>query len=438
MPNLKLILPENQSLDNSFEGDEESCQRLLTNTSNLLAAVGISAKRISSIKELHRAASSMFVAIFETIFRIRLKGITRNPRSKLAYAQNAQIVIDGLSDQIQMDLHHIRGKAILDGDMTALSNLVNIFERIISVINRENLSYSVFYSDDQLSITSSGSISTHESTFDYTTYCIGNNEKEDFKKKELKRENILGKIALERDIQLLSHIHDGSIVFKLQEINSKLDNATKRREFFQRWKKANFKSANTKVSNVCYSIKHNRMNSHKENYAQSFLLRKANEEDVLLRKAYEGFAKKLKEWKREELKVARDKTDNLKERKKTQLKSAAQLFHDHIQTLKKNEVICFDNNKDNSIIVINQKRLRLELTKYNKFVAKGIYSARNSNNHCNSNEKSEKKISKTTLNENIKYNIKSNHYLFSVLSHSTWESSLRDSGKFIEELEEWK
>lgn len=67
---------------------------VLASTNNLLAVVGISTKKVTSMGELTRVASSMFVAVFESLFRVRLEGIIRNPESREEYAHNAQRVID--------------------------------------------------------------------------------------------------------------------------------------------------------------------------------------------------------------------------------------------------------------------------------------------------------------------------------------------------------
>lgn len=125
------------------ENDEEDTAILLAETNKLLSAVGISAKKILSIEELARVASSMFVAVFESLFRFRVEGINRNPRSREDYAANAQHVINHVSEQIQMDLKHISGHAIVDGEFRALSNLVHIFVRILS-ITRFNLPAIIF------------------------------------------------------------------------------------------------------------------------------------------------------------------------------------------------------------------------------------------------------------------------------------------------------
>ena len=69
---------------------------VLSNTNSLLSVVGISTKKVTSMGELTRVASSMFVAVFESLFHVRLEGIIRNPQNKDEYAHNAQRVIDRL------------------------------------------------------------------------------------------------------------------------------------------------------------------------------------------------------------------------------------------------------------------------------------------------------------------------------------------------------
>jgi hypothetical protein len=122
-----------QSNISSQAADPDDSSVLLSNTNKLLSAVGISAKTILSTEELTRVASSMFVAVFESLFRIKIEGVVRNPQLKIDYETNAQLVVDSLSDQIQMDLKHITGQSIVNGDIRALSNLVHILVRIVSI-----------------------------------------------------------------------------------------------------------------------------------------------------------------------------------------------------------------------------------------------------------------------------------------------------------------
>jgi hypothetical protein len=112
---------------------DDDASVLLTNTNKLLSAVGISAKKIISTEELSRVASSLFVAVFESLFHQKIQGVIRNPQTKDDYERNAQLVIDSLSEQIQLDLKHITGRSIVCGDVRVLSNLVHILVRIVSL-----------------------------------------------------------------------------------------------------------------------------------------------------------------------------------------------------------------------------------------------------------------------------------------------------------------
>ena len=70
---------------------------LVDATNDLLREIGAFPKLITSFDELKTVASSMFVAIFENIFQVRLDGITRAPESYPDYVNNVQRVIDELS-----------------------------------------------------------------------------------------------------------------------------------------------------------------------------------------------------------------------------------------------------------------------------------------------------------------------------------------------------
>ncbi|GMH62589.1 hypothetical protein TrRE_jg10946, partial [Triparma retinervis] len=107
---------------------------ILANTNALLKSVGVAAKPISRFAELRKSASSMFVAIFEAMFQVRLKGIIRKPSQVKDYEHNAQAVIDALGSSIlNMDLSHISGSSIVKGDAHAIMNLVDIFVGISEV-----------------------------------------------------------------------------------------------------------------------------------------------------------------------------------------------------------------------------------------------------------------------------------------------------------------
>ena len=53
---------------------------VLERTNKLISAVGLQAKPIAEVAELKQCATSMFVAIFEAMFRVRVRGIVRVPK----------------------------------------------------------------------------------------------------------------------------------------------------------------------------------------------------------------------------------------------------------------------------------------------------------------------------------------------------------------------
>ncbi|GMH73208.1 hypothetical protein TrST_g7035 [Triparma strigata] len=121
-------------MKNSPQVSQHEESLILANTNALLKSVGVAAKPISRFAELRKSASSMFVAIFEAMFQVRLKGIIRKPSHVKDYEHNAQGVIDALGTSIlNMDLSHISGSSIVKGDAHAIMNLVDIFVGISEV-----------------------------------------------------------------------------------------------------------------------------------------------------------------------------------------------------------------------------------------------------------------------------------------------------------------
>jgi len=135
---------------------------LLWNVNTLLAAAGISAKKVKTIPELLRVSSSMFVAIFESIFKKRLENVIRGPRVKEDYVHNVQRVIDSLAEVIGMDMTHLTGRSVCKGDIRSLNNLVNLFLRICSITGQDSVTKST---TDVVGEGDIESISTRESTF---------------------------------------------------------------------------------------------------------------------------------------------------------------------------------------------------------------------------------------------------------------------------------
>lgn len=111
---------------------------LVHSTNKLLNLSGfVLTKEFSTVEEICRVSSSLFVAIFESLFNMEIGEINRQPRGFRDHAYNADLIVNGLSEYIEMDLSHITGEEIVDGSIGAISNLVHILLRIVTITNEE-------------------------------------------------------------------------------------------------------------------------------------------------------------------------------------------------------------------------------------------------------------------------------------------------------------
>lgn len=107
---------------------------LLRNTNKMLNNAGLvdTLNAVKSIEELQKVASSMFVAVYEARFHIRLEEIIRNPNNELDNIYNSNILLNHLQNRINMKLKHISGLSIAQGNLKALYNLVRIFLHLLN------------------------------------------------------------------------------------------------------------------------------------------------------------------------------------------------------------------------------------------------------------------------------------------------------------------
>ena len=305
---------------------------VLANTNSLLSIVGISAKKVTSIGELTRVASSMFVAVFESLFHVRLEGIIRNPQTKEEYAHNAQRVIDSLSERIQMDLQHITGDLIVRGDIGALSNLVHIFVRIVSMTSQESQGFSgmdIYLKGKKETRRNKrgddlgDSISTHESTFQFQLpgEFSGDN---DFLQMSADMRGGVG-------IGVNDFLKSSRIVFQQ---DAKLEAARKRRMQQQKLRENNTKLANKRRSEASIRALQKRWVDDTRRGEKAHQLRQQNEEHVMLRKMYRGLLKKMHEWKADENREVKRKEDEMKAEAKWHLQSLQSVFDDRLQMLR--------------------------------------------------------------------------------------------------------
>ena len=311
---------------------------ILEETNSLLLAVGISAKQISSIEELSRVASSMFVAIYESLFHIRLDDIIRNPQSKDEYVHNAQLVIDGLSEQIQMDLQHITGDSIANGDIRAISHLVNLLTRIVAITRETQVGISVSASEEHSPARASALADTRQlqSSLDsisvrvrYIIFCLGLififavqthdsafeslNENESLHRTNSSSDNENRKIrslkysqttpvrrstsASRVRSEMVDVVNKNALI---QSQRDKLVQAQRRREAHTSIRELESSSRNKRRADVSFRTQQKRWLEDEIRSEASHRLLKDSQHSVMLRKVYAGLLKQMRNWKNEE------------------------------------------------------------------------------------------------------------------------------------------
>eukprot|EP00596_Hydrurales_sp_CCMP1899_P007199 CAMPEP_0119038906 /NCGR_PEP_ID=MMETSP1177-20130426/8086_1 /TAXON_ID=2985 /ORGANISM="Ochromonas sp, Strain CCMP1899" /LENGTH=374 /DNA_ID=CAMNT_0007002075 /DNA_START=380 /DNA_END=1501 /DNA_ORIENTATION=- len=328
--------------------------------------------------ELTRVASSMFVAVFESLFHVRLEGIIRNPQNKDEYAHNAQRVIDSLSERIQMDLQHITGDLIVRGDRNALSNLVHIFVRIVSMTSRESLEFSgmdIHLKGDHIRPRHGSdlgdSLSTHESTFQNSFLNgppkPGNHVPMGGVLDELPSDNEnsmrdIREVSMSMSDQLLKvNNRDARRLFKSSqngfEQEERMEAARRRRATMQKIRENSSVTANKRRAEISNKALQRRWVEDTKRGNDAFHMRKENEEAVMLRKMYRGLLSKMHEWGSEEQNELRQKVTEMKNEASWHIKSLQALFEDRVTLLREQAA-----GKDDKVLS-EQRHMGMELKK---------------------------------------------------------------------------
>ena len=105
------------------------CEFVVRRTNTLLHDIGVNAQPFPSFDELRSHASSMFVAIFETVFDTRIPGIVRAPEIVPDYIRNAQLVIDAVARTIpgcEGILDSVTAEGVYNGDARQVQELLDV------------------------------------------------------------------------------------------------------------------------------------------------------------------------------------------------------------------------------------------------------------------------------------------------------------------------
>ena len=306
-------------------------ETLLSNTNSLLAAAGIDEKKIKTIGELTRVASSMFVAVFESLFHVKVEGIIRAPKTKEDYVANVQRVIDGLSTQIQMDLQHIKGDSIVEGDIRSLSNLIHIFIRIVAITGNQA------QSDEggghrAIDFVDVESISTHESTF-----AVGNQnaglgaglQNSNAMEAALSFSPAKVRKLCEKDARQLLLTTETQI-----KQNERTEAARFRRNNLLLARESRCETSNKRRDEVTKRVQQQRWLEDSDREANSYKLRQNHEEQTMLRQIYKGLLQKLHAWRRAERQEAKDNVTRMRDDAKKYIQSLQVLFEDRLKIIR--------------------------------------------------------------------------------------------------------
>lgn len=137
------VPPHDEEREEELEEDDagdsgDLYPHVLPRANTLLATVGVRSPPIQSLAELQQSASSMFVAVFEAIFQIRLREIIRRPQHRGDWVNNAEVVIGKLRtfplarDRLPAGMS---GEQIVAGDLRAIALLVDVFTSVADICN---------------------------------------------------------------------------------------------------------------------------------------------------------------------------------------------------------------------------------------------------------------------------------------------------------------
>jgi len=299
-----------------------------------LSAVGITTKKITSMMELTRVASSMFVAVFEALFHVRLEGIIRSPHTKEDYEINVQRVIDGLGEQINMNLQHIPGQAIVQGDLRALSNLVHIFVHFCPKIESDDKG-AAGEAPKQIAPGAGGSdldsISTKDSTFNERPLSApGGGRRNPSQENNMlaMSADMVQKLCEEDARQML--LSTEAQIFQ----DERLEEARRRREDRRFKMEKHLNAENRRKMAVTRNMQHKRWNEDAQREQSAYAQRQASEEHAMLRQIYTGLLNKLHTWRRSERQEARERVCRMRDEAKSHIQALQNLFEDRVSLLK--------------------------------------------------------------------------------------------------------
>lgn len=381
------------SIQSDMIDDEYSdSPSLLANTNKLLEWVNIMNKPILSLDELFRVSSSLFVAVFESLFRMQIPGVNRQPKLRNDYIHNAQLVVDHLSEQIQMDLKHITGNAIVDGDKRVLSNLVHILVRIVSITSQESLS-SIETSESMMKegVRGGGRDPRHKIDIRDIPYLKKkiqatqrSGEALPVRVPKAKGNGILGssykgyksykhsKLAASQD--RLHRLHTTAIqkAQKVFHLEDKMESARQRRERLRYMREAHYRKNNMIRAEKSMRAMNNRWMEDKKRESKAFVMRKNSMDDVMAQQVYRGLLRQLRSWRLEEQSELLEKMSKDEKEASLHLDSLKNFFDERIDMLREQQstIQHFEDTRGRDIAETRDELLRTVNSKSQQWEAK--------------------------------------------------------------------
>jgi hypothetical protein len=381
---------------------------------DLLRAVGIATKKIASMKELTRVASSMFVAVFEAMFHVRLDGIIRSPHSKEDYEVNVQHVIDGLGQQIALDLDYLSGKDIVDGDFRALSNLINIFvhfapkdEKAVGggVVGVAAAAAIAIADRDGGAGSDENSISTKESTFDERPQSAGPGGRTSSAENQM--------FAMPADQVQKKCIEDARQLLLSTEAqiyqSERQEAARRRRDDFNNRVEQRLQAENKRKMLVSRKMQQRKWDEEAQREEEAHAQRSASEEHIMLRRIFSGLLNKLHTWRRSERQEAREKVCRMRDEAKSHIEALQKLFEDRVTLLREKTA---ETRKDEATHARSHRRMSTDLL-------------RSYNGRKKRELESHKSLLTQKRQDQLLKRSESHRNLLALLSVETWQENLR-------------
>ena len=378
---------------------------LKSNTNNLLSAVGITTKKITSMNELTRVASSMFVAVFEALFHVRLDGIIRTPHTKEDYEFNVQRVIDGLGEQISMNLEHIPGHAIVQGDFRALSNLVHIFVHFCPKITSEDKPLDVIAAGGAVTsdADSISTVTTFEERPQSARRTSGNLENQMLTMSA----DMVQKLCEEDARQLL--LSTEAQIYQEQRI----EDARRRKHERTSENVRRLNEKNKRKMEVSRDMQQKRWNDSARREQEAFAQRQSSEEHAMLRQIYTGLLNKLHSWRRSERQEARERVCRMRDEARSHIQALQTLFEDRVALLREQNDL---SRKDEEIHERSHRRMGTDLLK-----SFGGRAKRTLDSH--------RSLLSQKRQQQLLKRRESHRNLLSLLSVESWQENLRSTDR---------